>query len=1032
MSDHTTHIQSNKAEVDNMMNEPLNGINQKNKVGAILIVGGGIAGMQAALDLGDSGFKVYLIEKSPAIGGFMSRLDKTFPTNDCAMCIMSPKLVATGRHPNINIMAFSEIDKLEGEAGNFKVTIKKNARFVDEKKCINCGMCGLSCPVRIPDEFNETLSVRSAIYIPYPQAIPSIYIVDPKRCLYLQKGICRICERICPAKAVDFTQKDQLITLDVGSIILASGTTPIDPRIKNSYGYGIIPNIITSTQYERLLSASGPFGGHIVRPFDRQEPKKIAWLQCVGSRDESIGHNFCSSVCCMQATKEAIITQEHNPEIECHIFHMDVRAFGKGFEEYYQNALKMGIKYTRCRFSNVSQVENMLKIRYEDESGTMQEELFDILVLSVGIKPSKDMIEFANKLDIKLDSYNFCKTSTFNPLETNKPGIYVCGTFLEPKDIPDTVAQASGAATRASGIIASERFSLIASESYPREIDVENQDLRIGVLVCDCGINIKSTVRVDEVVEYVKKLPNVAHAEEVMYACSQDTQEKIKQLIQDKKLNRFVVASCTPRTHEPLFQKTLKKAGLNPYLFSMGNIREHCAWVHRADKDKATEKAKDIVLMALSRASFYKPISNLTVPIKPSGIVIGGGIAGMVASLNLAEQGFLVSLIEKSDKLGGMLHKINHLASKEDPKQFLDQLITKIKSDQRIKTFLNAEIEEIGGYLGNFKATIKSNGKVDEIEGGAVIIATGGQEYKPKEYLYDGVDQRILTQLEFESKLIKNEIAPKTVVMIQCVGSRCPEREYCSRICCTEAMKNALLLKAKNPNSVIYVLYRDIRTYGLKEEYYREARLKGVLFIRYEPENAPKVTKDANGLTVKILDPFFKREITINPDILVLSAAVVPNEVENLVTQLKLPLTKDKFFLEAHMKLRPVDFSTEGIYLCGLAHSPRFIDETISQASAAVARACTILSRKEIEIEGIISQINRERCVACGICVQRCPFDAIKLVSSNHKMYADVNPIKCHGCGICASDCPRGAAELLHYEDENILTQLENLASNQT
>lgn len=991
------------------------------KVGATLVVGGGIAGIQASLDLADAGFKVYLLDKSPSIGGTMAQLDKTFPTNDCSMCILAPKLVGAGRHPNIQLITHGEIQKVSGEAGNFEVTISRRARYVNEEKCNGCGVCAQRCPIEVPNEFDEKIGVRKAIYVPFPQAVPLKYSIDEENCIK-----CELCQNICRAGAVDFNQKPETINLNVGAIILAPGFEEFDPRLKSGYGYGRYPNVVSSIEFERILSASGPFGGKIVRPSDGLVPRKIAFIQCVGSRDDQVGNNYCSSACCMYAIKEAVIAREHNPHLQCAIFFMDIRAYGKEFDEYYERAMKeYGVRFVRSRVSNIEErpdTRNLIVRHVVEEKPTDEE--FDLVVLSVGMKPPKNAEELAKVLDIELNKYKFCATETFSPVETSRPGIYVCGAFAAPKDIPESVAQASGAAAKAAAITASERGKLTAAKEYPPERDVSNEEPRVGVFVCHCGINIGGIVNVPEVVEYAKTLPNVVYAEHNLYTCSQDTQKTIREKIKDKGLNRVVVASCTPRTHEPLFRETVREAGLNIYLFEMANIRDQCSWVHMHEPKKATEKAKDLVRAAVAKARLLNTLPKPMVNVVPVGLIIGGGLAGMTAAIELARQGFEVHLVEKGKELGGYLRNIHYILESEDPQEKLKSIIKEASENEKIHVHLNTEVSDIKGYIGNFKTTLNENGEKKEIDHGIIIVATGAVEYKPKEYLY-GKDDRILTQHELEEKLANGHFKAKTVVMIQCVGSRNEERPNCSRICCAQAVKNALKIKELSPETDIYVLYKDVRTYGFKEDYYRDASSKGVLFIRYDDKTKPEVSQENERLQISFFEPVFNEWIQIEPDLLVLSVATIPNpDNKRIAEMLKVPLTHEGFFLEAHMKLRPVDFATDGVFLCGMAHSPKFIDESIAQACASAARAATVLSKKALEMEGSIANVNEDLCGGCRICEALCEYGAIEMKENSGKLRSHVIEALCKGCGVCGSACPTGAINMGHFTDKQILAQI--------
>jgi heterodisulfide reductase subunit A len=996
------------------------------KVGAVIVIGGGIAGVQASLDLADSNLKVYLVDSSPSIGGTMAQLDKTFPTNDCAMCILAPKLVAAGRHQNINLLTNANIKRVDGEAGHFKVTLMRRSRRVDEDTCTGCGVCAQKCPVEAIDEFNEGLSKGGAIYVKYPQAVPLVYMINKEKCLG-----CGICEEVCKAGAIRYDQEDIEVELDVGAIILAPGFDEFDPSLKTEYGYGRYLNVVSSIEFERLLSASGPHAGMVIRPSDGDIPRKIGFIQCVGSRDVTCGSDYCSSVCCMYATKEAVIAKEHMNQIEPTIFVMDVRAYGKDFDKYIERAKnEYGVRFIRCRVSSVEEVPETrnLKIKYESEDGKLIQEEFNLVVLTVGIKPAKGTKELAEKLGVELDKYGFFETQTFTPIKTSKPGILVCGVASSPKDIPETVTQASAAASCVGELLSSVRGTLVEKKEFPKELDVRGQPPRIGVFVCHCGINIGGVVNVPSVVEYAQTLPNVVHACDNLYTCSSDTQERIKKDIQEYSLNRVIVASCSPRTHEPLFQETIREAGLNRYLFEMANIRDQCSWVHMHDHEAATEKAKDLVRMVVAKARMLEPLERFSLNVTRRGLVIGGGLSGMTAALALAEQGFEVYLVEKSKELGGFLRKIHYTLNNEDTQKYLKTMIENVNSNKLIQVFLNAKVENVSGYVGNFRTTVTLNSDSEakkELEHGVIIVATGGEEYHPNEYLY-GKDPRVLTQLELEKRIaVGGEEKFGNVMMIQCVGSRSDDYPYCSRMCCGEAVKNALKIKEKNPDANVYVLYRDIRTYGLKEEHYRKAREAGVVFIRYDEENKPKVSKATSEgketLQVSVFEPTIREDIAIDADLLVLSAAVVPpKENEILAKMLKVPINEDGFFLEAHAKLRPVDFATDGIFVCGMAHSPKSMEESISQAKAAVSRACTVLTKDTIEAEGIIATVNPNRCTACELCIQVCAYNAIEIEETKMGRIAKVNSALCKGCGACAATCRCSAIDVKGFTDHQI------------
>ncbi len=1008
-------------------------IKNNSPIGAVMVLGGGIGGMQASLDLVESGYYVYLVDSSPAIGGVMAQLDKTFPTNDCSMCIMSPKLVECGRHLNIRVITHAEVESVEGEAGHFSVTLTRKPRYIRGDRCTGCGECAKHCPVTAIDTYNEKLNKRAAIYIKYPQAIPKVYLIDREQCIG-----CGLCERVCMAKAVDYGDTPQTEKIEVGSLILSPGYDEFDARLRPEFGYGVFPNVVTSIEFERLLSATGPHRGHLLRPSDGTIPEKIAFIQCVGSRDTNCGNGYCSSVCCMYAMKEAIIAKEHVHFVKPSIFFMDIRAYGKGFDAYYENAkTKYGIRFIRCMVSKVREAfktRNLL-VTYLNEEGKFVEEEFELVVLSVGMVPSKETVDLAKRIGVELDDHGFCRTSSFEPTSTSRPGVYVCGAFQEPKDIPETVAQASAVAAEASSLLAEARGTLVKEKEYVPEKNVNYQGPRIGAFICHCGINIGGIVDVPAVVEYARTLPYVAYAEANLYTCSQDTQDHIKKVIEENRLNRVVVASCTPRTHEPLFQDTIREAGLNRYLFEMTNIRDQCSWVHMQQPKEATEKAKDLVRMAVAKAFLLEPLQTQMVGVVQKALVIGGGLTGMTAAKKIADAGYEVYLVERGPQLGGQAKAIHFTLEGDDVQSHLKRTIEKVEKDPRIHLMTNAAIENVDGFVGNFKTKVRNGSEVKEIDHGVVVVATGAEEYRPKEFLY-GQDRRVITQKELEERTSLHPASLKSlknVVMIQCIGSRNDERPYCSRICCSEAIKNALRLKSLDPGINIYILYRDIRTYGFKEDYYQKARKAGAIFIRFEPEREPRLERQGEGLQVIVHDPILQDELTIPTDLLVLSTGITPSpDNERLSKMLKVPLNQDGYFLEAHMKLRPVDFATEGVFLAGLAHSPKSIEESISQANAAVSRALTYLSKKELETVGTISEVDERKCIGCGLCESVCPYKAIEILTKRtivgEKQVAQVNKVLCKGCGACTASCRSGSIDLKGFTNAEVVAQIFELA----
>jgi heterodisulfide reductase subunit A len=1030
---------------------------RKDPVGAVLVVGGGVGGMRAAVDLAEAGLKVYLVETMPWLGGRVAQLGYMFPTHDCVLCrgtsdhgygctrpSISPAFLDNNLHPNIEILNNTDLVNVAGYAGDFTVTLHHRPTYVDAARCINCGLCDGVCPVSLPSPFQVGLSVRKAIYKMAPRALPDAYVVDKvPRC-----ETCRRCESVCPTGAVNLDEQEAEHDLNVSAIILSLGYDISDPGEYEELGYGRYPNVIHSMQYERLASRSGPTEGVVMRPSDGNLPERIGWIQCVGSRDEK--HPYCSSICCMYATKEAMLAKQRIEDVHCQVFMMDERAFSKEFNAYYEEAQQQyGVEYTRCRISAITEDPEThdLILRYPQEDGQFVEGRFGMVVLSVGARPPRGARDLSDLLGIELNPYGFCETDKFSPLETSRPGIYVCGTFSSPKEIAETILDAAGAAGDVMRLLSSE----IGQQAYgrehpflcepgllPPERDVSGEEPRVGVFVCRCYPSIAGIVDTERIADFAAALPGVVHVETSDYACLEEGQEQIRNAIEERGLNRVVVAACSHRTHESLFQRIVREAGLNPYLFEMANIREQCAWPHVDDPAGATREAKELVRLAVAQARLAEPVHKEAIEPVRRALVIGAGVSGMTAALDIADAGFDVTLVERQPGLGGNLQNIYYVAEGDNPQRLLRDLTNRVLGHQRIDILTNSEVIASEGSLGAFRSTLRTPAGEVEVEHGTTIVATGGQEWRGEVYLL-GQDERVLTSLDLEEIITHRPeqiVSLKEVVFIQCVRPS-GKIEYCSRTCCTNTMKNAIRIKLLNPDCRVVVLYKDIITYGFREAFYTEARQRGVLFVRYDDAHAPRVRVtppsppleggERGDLEVVAWESSLQQEIMLHPGLLSLSMAIEPSEgTDKLARILDLPLSSEGFFKEAHLKMRPMDMAKEGVFICGMAHYPKFIEECITNAQAAAGRAITILATPHLYIGGVVSVVDQSKCVGCLTCVRTCPFDIPQVRYSDVgvgeiKGAAYIDPSLCSGCGTCTGECPAKAIQLVAYRDEQIL-----------
>ncbi|MFX1451751.1 MAG: hydrogenase iron-sulfur subunit, partial [Promethearchaeota archaeon] len=1000
------------------------------KSNQMLVIGGGVSGISAALDLADQGFKTYLVESYPSVGGRMAQLDKTFPTLDCSICILAPKMVEVARHERIELLTYSEVKEVQKlDNGNFKVKIIKKARYVNDSKCTGCGVCAEKCPIKkIPHEFEAEMTNRTAIYIPFPQAVPRKAVIDTENCLYFQKGICKACEKFCQAGAIDFEQKDEEIEVEVGSIIVATGFDLIDPStVSARFGYKKYPNVVTSLQYERILSASGPYGGEVLRPSDKKHPHKIAFMLCVGSRNtDKKAKSYCSKFCCMYSCKDSIITKEHAPDVDVTIFYNDLRTIGKGHEEFFVRAEnEYGINFINGLPAYIEEdpLTNDLIVQYENiKEGTIQTETFNMIILAPAVIPRNDSTELGKILGIKVDENGFFEPkNSANILESSIEGIYLVGSCQSPEDISHSVAKACGASALA-GSRGSPDFEVGKKLEVPERKVLPTDPPRVGVFVCHCGINIGGVVDVPKVVEYVKTLPNVVYATENLYTCSEDSQVLIKEAIEKNNLNRVIVAACTPRTHEPLFRDTIKEVGLNPYLFAFASIRELVSWVHMKEPEAATEKAKDMVRMAVSRARYLEPQMTIEADVRQSVLVIGAGIAGLTAANAIAVRGYTVHLIEQKDHLGGLLTELNSINFEQiNAKDFINQVIESIKANTQIKIYTNTKIKDIHGSIGDFNVDLLANGENKNVKVGAIIVAAGAELSKDGIFGY-GTHPNIYTQLEFIKKFENKEFKDgENFAFIQCAGQRDPEGlTYCSNICCEVAIKSSLEIKETYPNSNVCILYRDIRVEPEGEDFYRKSR-ETTAYLKYVEKPRVSVGSD-NKIMIQVKNVLTGSDIELPVDHLILATPMVAYpENKKLSEFLKVPLGPMGFFLEAHPKLRPVDFATDGIFVCGAAQNPKNVADSISQALGAASRALRFIEKGSVESEAITAWVDPNLCISCGMCQHICPYGAVGIRVEEGKIVSEVNQLLCKGCGTCSVVCPAQAITMRHYGMEPIL-----------
>lgn len=1021
------------------------------KPASVLVVGGGLAGMRAALDLADSGLKVYLVERTPCLGGRVAQLGYMFPQHDCILCrgtadhgygctrpSISPAYIPHNQHPNISIFTQTEVIDVEGQAGDFTVSLRQQPRFVEEERCINCGRCAEVCPVELPDRYQQGLTKRKAAYKVAARALPDSYVIEyGPYCVD-----CHQCVDVCPTGAIDLDQQPRLLTLEAGAIILALGFQVYDPTSLEELGYGRYPNLLQAMEYERLASRSGPTEGMVTRPSDGRHPQSIAWLQCVGSRSKE--EPFCSSICCMYATKEAILAHQRLGEsTQCTVFVMDERAFNKEHSKYFAAARdRYGIRYLRCRVSEIKEDPRThdLLLKFVDEEGHLRQDPFELVVLATGLQPPQTAGRLAEVLEIELNEFGFCETDKFAPLQTTRPGVFVCGAFSSPKEIIETVIDASGAAAEAMRFLndrlnsypISRELPFLVGESYPPEKEEVEGQPAVGFIACTCGRSISEVLDLSSLTRRAAEKSNVAHATMMDYACFPEGLAKIEEAISRHSLDRLVIAACSNRTHEPLFQRTMRKSGLNPYLLELVNIRGQCSQVHQSQHAVANRKAEEMVRLALERVRVAHPVHKKKHRLRPSAMVIGGGVSGMTAALAIADSGYEVHLVERTEMLGGNLLELHYVAEGYQPQRLLRDLVNRVRSHTRINTYTRTELVRHRGHVGYFRSRLQTtlaDGQTEDhdLEYGVVIVATGGQETRDHPWL-DHPD--VITQRQLEQMVVyepEKVAALRDVVMVQCMG---PDgvAKYCSRICCTNTMKNAIRLKLYNPECRVTVLYKNIVTYGFNEAYYTEARQRGVNFVRWVDDNPPELLVGRPTLQVRVQDLSLNRPLELRADLVPISMAIAPSPgSEELAEMLRVPLSTEGFFEEAQLKLRPMDFMREGIFLAGMAHYPKFVEESISHGLAAAARALPLLSQESLYLGGVVARVDPDKCVGCLTCTRTCPFEIPRVIQEDERIgvgglggAAFIDDALCQGCGTCTGECPANAIELVHYTDEQV------------
>ena len=987
----------------------------------IVVIGGGIAGLTASITAAENGDEVLLIESSSSIGGMLERLDTWFIDDACGMCQILPQFSSDEKldrclrrdfyHPKIKIKTLTKLEKAEETEEGMLLTLKRKPRYVDEIKCIGCQLCEEVCPEEAPDIFDKGLTKHKAIHTLYKGSLTKSYYIDKNICTE-----CGKCVEVCPTKAIDLNQKESLEKVLAKSVVITAGFSEIDPSTLTSFGYGRFKNVLTSLDFERLISRTGLHPEELKRPSDGKTPQKVALIQCVGSRDKE--RAYCSSACCMYAIKEARKIKQLSKETDVSIFYMDIRTFGKGHYRYYTDTEKMGVTFKNFRIPSVTEdSEHNIIIKYE-ENGKIKIEKYDLIILSTGQEIKEDTKNLLDAIRVKHDEYGFITPEDFQTVRTSKSNVFAAGSIIEPKDIENSVIEA-----RAAGFLASTKKWTENKSEDNEQVPIDYNIAKFAIFICTCGGTINKFIDTKKIKESMENYPGVVLVKELDLICQDDKLKKITETIKNNGITRVIFATCSPAKYEILIRNAISRIGFNQAMLEIFPLREQVAWAYDSNgEDIAIQRIKAIV----EKMRFAVPLDTITAKGTPRAAVIGGGLTGMTAAISLSSKGVKVELIEKSEQLGGTANNLSTTLEGENVSNYIKELSTKINDDSNITVYYNSEVTGFSGSAGNFNVEINTQEDVKRLPVGAIIIATGAEEYKPTEYLY-GKDKRIITQLELEKRFLdtQSEIQNlKSIVMIQCVGSRNDEHPWCSKVCCSDAIKNALKLKEKNKDINITILYRDIMTYGKKELKYTEAREKGINFIKFTKSDEPRVTLDENGkIIVKTNDTVLSRELQFEPDLLVLSTGIVPRNNKNLSEILGVSLDDDGFFSGSNPKFRPLESEKAGIFFAGLCRSPEGIRDATAEAIASAGMAYQFLRKTTLTQRRTISEVIERWCGGCKFCIDACPYDARYF--DNEKKVVKVRELDCVGCGNCVSVCPSGATKLRGSKDKQMLVMID-------